>query len=329
MAIGKASDMKVYDPRIQGGFIETLVQNTNVFNEASRGAIRLSNNFQSGDYNYEALFSNISNLISRRDNTSVSAATDLALSQAEEAAVKLNWKLGPVANTLDSFRKARGGTFNEDEFMFVVGQMAAKAAMVKQTNDAALAARAALNAQSDNKHTVASSGTMETSDLVDGLSKFGDAADRVEIWLMHSKVYFDLVKSQIAANIDGVSNFNVAQGSPVTLNRPVLITDSDSLKVASGSPLVTDYYTLGLTADAVNVETSEGEIIHGEIVTGLENLAYRIQGEGAYTLGVKGFTWDVANGGANPNSTALGTGSNWDKVLSDKRDLAGVIIQSR
>lgn len=329
MAIGKASDMKVYDPRVQGGFIETLVQNTNVFNEASRNAIRLTNNFQSGDYDYEAFFANTSSLITRRDTTSVSAATDIALAQAEEARVKLNWKLGPVANTLDSFRKARGGQFDEDEFMFVVGQQAAKAALVKQTDDALLGLKASLNGQSALKHTVASNGTMATSDLVDGLGKMGDASSRVVLWIMHSKVYFDLVKQQIAANIDGVSNFNVAEGSPLTLNRPVLVTDSASLSLTSGSPEVTDYFTLGLVQSAAEVETSEGETIHSEIVTGLENLVYRIQGEGAFNLGVKGFTWDVANGGANPNSAALGTSSNWDKVYTSAKDLAGVIIQSR
>lgn len=329
MAIGKASDMKVYDPRIQGGFIETLVQNTDVFNQASRNAIRLSNNFKPGDYDYSSFFANTSSLITRRDTTSVSGVTDIALAQSEELKVKLNWKLGPIANTLDSFKKATNGQFDEDEFMFVVGEQAAKAALVKQTDDAVLAAKAFLNGQSANKHTVASDGTIATSDLVDGLSKFGDAASNVILWVMHSKVYFDLVKQQIAANIDGVSNFNVAEGNPLTLNRPVLVTDSASLYAASGSPEVTDYYTLGLTADAVDVETSEGETIHGEMVTGLENLAYRIQGEGAFSLGVKGASWDVANGGANPNGTALGTSSNWDKVYNDKRSLAGVIIQSR
>ena len=33
----------------------------------------------------------------------------------------------------------------------------------------------------------------------------------------------------ISANIDGISNFNVANAAPVTLNRPVLVTDSASL----------------------------------------------------------------------------------------------------
>lgn len=329
MGIGLASGMKVYDPRVQGGFIETLVQNTDVFNAASRGAIRLSNSFKSGDFDYESLFQNINSLVTRRDTTSTAAATAQALTQEEDIAVKLNWKLGPVENTLDSFRKSRGGVFDEDEFMFVVGEQSAKAALVKQTNDALLAARAAINAQASQKFTVAANGTITTPSLVDGLALYGDAADGIQLWVMHSKVYFNLVKEQIAANIDGVSNFAVAEGSPITLNRPVLVTDSPALAVTSGSPAVTDYFTLGLTADAVNVETSEGETIVSELVTGNENLTYRVQGEGAYNLGVQGFKWDVANGGANPNDAALGTGSNWDSTRADRRHRGGVIIQSR
>src|SRR5262245_50036231 len=53
---------------------------------------------------------------------------------------------------------------------------------------------------------------------------------------MHSKPYYDLVQSQINANITGISNFAIAQATPVTLNRPVIITDSSSLVAAVNSP---------------------------------------------------------------------------------------------
>jgi hypothetical protein len=56
-------------------------------------------------------------------------------------------------------------------------------------------------------------------------------------------------------------------------------------------------------------------------------LVVRVQAEYAYSLGIKGFKYDVANGGANPDATAVGTASNWDKVATDKKDLAGVILK--
>ena len=165
--------------------------------------------------------------------------------------------------------------------------------------------------------------------MVSGLALMGDRADRIVAWVMHSKPYYDLVKEQIAAKIDGVANFNVQTGTPITLNRPVLVTDSASLKVTSGSPAVTDYYTLGLTANGVLCEVTETSDIVIDDVTGGENIITRLQGEFAYNVGVKGFKYDVGNGAANPNATALGTGSNWDLAASDLKSVAGVVLKSR
>jgi hypothetical protein len=323
MAIGKASDFKVYQEYFQTGIVETLTQNSNAFNAASRGAIRLSTASLRGDYAYRAFFETISGLASRRDTTSVSTATDLAITQDEFISVKLSRKLGPVAQTMDAFAKAMGNR-SAEEMNILLGNQVAKAMQVEMLNSTLTAGVAALNNQSDVKYTIAASGTMTTAGLVSGLAKFGDAADRIVCWVMHSKVYYDLVAAQISANIDGVSNFNVATGTPVTLNRPVLISDSASL--TGGSP--TNYYTLGLTADALQVENSEEERMIVEPVTGLENLVVRMQGEYAYNLGVKGFKWDVSNGGANPADAALATGSNWDVASTSYKDFGGVIIQS-
>ena len=102
------------------------------------------------------------------------------------------------------------------------------------------------------------------------------------------------------------------------------MTDSTSLIAQLNSPDLNDYYTLGLVAGGVEVENSEEQEIMVQDVTGLENLVVRYQGEYAYNLGVKGFKWDVANGAANPSTSTLGTGTNWDTVFSSLKDRAGV-----
>ncbi|MNE45483.1 hypothetical protein D3C80_1397680 [compost metagenome] len=101
------------------------------------------------------------------------------------------------------------------------------------------------------------------------------------------------------------------------------------MTAGSGSAATTDYMTLGLTVDGLKVENTEEEELVIENVTGKENLITRLQGEFAYNMGVKGFKWDIGNGGANPNDATLGTGSNWDAVRGSHKDFAGVIIQSR
>lgn len=330
MAIGKASDFVVYQDQYQSGIVEVLTQNSKAFNDASRGAIVLSTISRRGDFSQAAFFQSISGLVTRRDTTSTAASTDLALTEEEIVSVKLNRKIGPVGQTRDAFRKIAAGRTSE-ELSFILGQQSAVAMQLDMLNSALTGTRAALVNQATNLYTVPTNGTLNTIGLVSGLSKFGDAADRVVAWIMHSKPYYDLVANQITANIYGVSNFNIAQGTPVTLNRPVIVTDSEALAVAggSGSTAYTNYYTLGLTVGGTLVENTEQEELVVIDITGLENLVVRYQGEFAYNLGVKGFKYDITNGGANPVDSAVGTGSNWDPAYTSLKNWAGIVIQSR
>lgn len=318
MAIGKASDFKVYQNELRGGIVETLTQATNYFNAAG-GAIALTTISRRGDFSKESFFKNIAGVVGRRDTGSTAAATSLLLSMDEIISVKLNRKVGPVDQTYDAFNKV-AMSMSPEEFSLLLGNMIGKAMQVEMLNSGLRAARAALANQA--AVTATSAATIKTSDLVTGLSKFGDAASNIGAWVMHSKVYFDLFQHQIGtgANGDVVSGVVVQGASPVTLNRPIIVTDSDALTDG------TNYFTLGLTQQGIVLENSETERTVLQEVTGLENLVVRMQGEYAYNAGVKGFKWDVANGGANPSDTALGTGTNWDAARGSHKDFAGVCI---
>lgn len=326
MADYLASNFKVYQEYLKTRAAETLQQQADVFNASVNNAIIMRTVEKPGDYEYESFFKDIASLVTRRDNTSTSSAAKLSMLQDEFVRVKLNRKIGPVDQSRDSFRKIYA-RYSEMEFAGILGGQIAVAQQLDMVNSTLLAARAALVNVSSGAmmYTVPSSGSVTTTSLVDTLAKMGDRADRVVAWVMHSKVYFDLVKEQIGQKITGVSNFNVQTGTPITLNRPVIVTDSDSLK--AGSPL--DYYTLGLTANAALCEVTETSDIVIDDITGNEVLMTRLQGEFAYNVGLKGFKYDVATGGANPNATALGTGTNWDKAATDDKSLAGVVLKSR
>lgn len=330
MTIGTRNNFVIYQNELRGGVVETLTQASNFFNAAG-GVISLSSVSRRGDYSKESFFKNINGLVSRRDTTSTSDATDLPLTMDEIISVKLNRKIGPVTQTLDAFRKL-AMSMTPQEFSVLLGGMVGKAMQVEMLNTALRAARAALNNQADVTFTVENNGKISTAALVSGLSKFGDAAAQVSAWVMHSKVYFDLFQHQIgtSGNGDVVAGVVVQQGGPLTLNRPVLVTDSEALKVSggSGSGASADYFTLGLTPMGIVIENSETEEVVTDTITGKENLLVRLQGEFAYNLGVKGFKWDT-NSGANPVDAAIGTGSNWDPARSSFKDFAGVIIKSR
>lgn len=325
----------IYPELVHLGMVETLQQNSDAFNAASLNTVRLVSNALMGDFSHESFFKTISGLIRRRNVASGSpgneGVTAKEMSVDEFVSVKLNRGIGPVDQTLDSFRKL-GMSADFEVISFTLGEQIAKAVQIDSLDSGlrsvtgALLNQAALNI--DIGGSVSPQRSITTNDLVDTLAQFGDKASEVRMWVMHSKVFFDLVKSQITANIDGVSNFAVAQATPITLNRPVLVTDSAALVSTSSPNTLTQYVTLGLVENGVVLQESEDTLIHTDIITGNENIVARMQGEYAFNLGLKGFRWDVTNGGVNPTDTALATGTNWDKAATADKDLAGVAIQS-
>ena len=326
MAIGTGATFQLYHDEFYGGFIETVQQNTDVFNAASAGAITLATDFHEGDYQKEAFFDVVASLISRRDTTSVSAATDLDLTSDEFVGVKLNRTIGPVAKTLDSWKKIGR---DQSALSFVMGQQIAKAVMQEQVNRAIAALEAKLDsvAALEEDDTAA---VITNAGMVDLISKQGDAAGDLVAFVMHSKVYYDLLKVQVADAIYRANGVSIMQGTPATYGRPVVVTDSASLVETDGvSSGIDAYSSLALFRGAATVKISEPTDIVLDLVTGLDNLVYRLQGEYAYTLALRGCTWDVTNGGANPTDAAVATATNWDTQVADNKLLPGAILKTR
>jgi len=323
MATTLASDMRIYEAQFQTGLTETLQQNTEVFNAASNGGIILRSAAQKGNYEYNAYYSAISSLVTRQDITSDAALTPTKLAQIENIAVKLHAK---SASDL-TYKSAKMAGVSFDEMIFAHGQQVAKAYTVKMVNDALLSARVALANQADvtNDITGATNKTISHSALLKTLAKFGDQNDRVACWVMHSQQFFDLGIQSITDDIVNVADGIVRRIDVPGLGRPILVTDSASLIATADTP--DSFFVLGLVAGGVDVNESEPMQSVVDQVTGLEQLVVRAQSEMAYSLALKGFKWDVGNGGANPDGTALATATNWDKIATDVRDLAGVVLK--
>ncbi len=324
MAIGKSTDFIIYQEQFFGGATEVLEQNANGFNAASANCIQLIPSRLKGDYEKESFMKAISGIVSRRDITSTATVTDLALTQGEAVAVKVAKKIGPVANTLDSLRKIAS---DPQEFSFILGQQWGKSMALDQINTSIAGVTAALTGVSAlvNDVTSATTKTVTHNHLVNTIAKMGDAGNRIAAFVMHSKTYYDLLNQSISDKIFEVASTSVFNGTVASLGRPVIVTDAPALLVA-GTP--NTYRTLALVEGAVTVKDSEEREVVSDLVTGLENLVIRIQGEYAYNLGVKGFTWDTANGGANPADAAIATSSNWDKVATDNKSCAGAVLVS-
>lgn len=323
MAIGKASDMVIYQAEFQSGLIEGLNQNVALFNEQTRGAIQLVPAALKGHFGKAAFFKDVSSLVTRRDITSTAGVTDLAMTQDENISVKLNRKIGPVAQTLDAIKKAG---LTEAQASFAFGQLAASRKMKDMVNSALIAVEAAIqgNTAMNLDITGEATKTASTGALVRTLAKFGDMAGDIVCWIGHSKPYYDILNGMISDKVTGLADLVTIQGGiPATLGRAFVITDAPALTDANGS-LADTYNTLGLVSGAVVVTESEADSFATEIVTGLENLARRWQSEYGYNVECKGFKWDIANGGINPSDATLGTTTNWDQVAYDDKLTAGV-----
>ena len=323
---GTAANFTIYNDEFYGGFVETIQQNVDAFNAASANALILETDLHEGNYQKEAFFDVISSLVARRDNTSVSSVSDLTMSSDEFVGVKLNRRIGPVAQTADAWRKI---SKDPAEMSFIIGQQSARAVQQEMLNRALAALEAKLDSVAALEHS-ATSATITTEGLVDGMSKFGDASNQIVAWVMHGKVFHDLLKDQITDAIYRADGVQIMQGIPATLGRPVIITDSSSLVEADGvSSGVDAYSTLGLTRGAAVCKNSEPPLTVMDLVTGTQNITYRFQGEYAYTLSLRGCEWDVANGGTNPADAAVATATNWDTQVADNKLLPGIIVKSR
>lgn len=322
MAIGKASDLKVYTDYYHSGVVEGLANKVTAFNGATQNTIIMDNESILGDYGYRSFFNRLGTLVNRRDTTSVSAQTPTTLTQEEFISVKLNRKVKELQMTGDAWRKIGK---DPQQMSYVIGVMVGEDMAEEYLTTSLLALRAAIVNQANllSDVTGASTTTMNTANLYSGKKKLGDRQGEIKLWIMHSKVSGDLIDAAVANKIYGEAGLTVYGGMPGTYGVPVLVNDNASLITDS-----TNYYTLGLTQGAAIITNSEAKDVLWDKVGGLENITYRFQAEHAYNLEIKGFKWDVTNGGANPTSTNVGTGSNWDLAVTSYKNAAGICIKS-
>lgn len=329
MPSGIANDFIIYDTQFFGGLTEILEQNATVFNGASQGAMNLVTRRMRGNFEQESYMRSIAGLVVRRDTTLAdTAVADTPLVQAEIVGVKSNLRIGPIADTLDAFKKISA---DPGVFSLLLGRQIAPAIMIQFANAGLTAVAGAIRSQAPlvNDITAAATPTVTNDSLISTLALYGDAGNRVVAWVMHSKVFYDLMRNQVA---QGASLFEipglVVRGGETNvpgLGRPIVVTDSPALVDAGAGP---DYFTLGLTADALEVAESEERSIVTDIVTGQEQLKQRIQGEIAVNYKVKGYQWNIAAGGENPTDAALGTAANWTLASTDLKSTAGCVLQS-
>jgi hypothetical protein len=331
MATTASGDVKIYNPQMQGAFVETIQQNTDAFNAASLGTLEFRTRELRGNYDYEAFFKETSN-IARRNPASESSSTVAAtkLEQEEFIGVKLNRRNGPYEWNLSAAGLAG---FDPIRFSIAVGEQTA-VATPKEMIDRALGA---LEAKLDDTTALKQDGsaaTISTAGLISAMSKRGDMAGDVAIWVMHSKPYFDLVAAQVASSNSVFASpafgAQIFQGAPWSMNRPILVVDSPSLisltDISTGVPV---YSTLGLVRGAATLELTAPPVAVAEgPITGSDNLYIRWQAEYAYNLKLRGCRYNTGSG-VNPTNAVVATAGSLVSSVQSTKSLPGVILKSR
>lgn len=309
MATTVNSNVIIYDELAQTAYLERVQDNLNVFNDAASGAILLADSNIVGDFSKSAFYK-IGGEIEHRDVNATGKVDVKNISMGEAVGVKIPFKYGPYGIT-EEVMKRRGR--NVEEFSVTVGQDYADALIAGYFKFASAAVTAAIESNTDMKAS-ASMATYGKKALTQGLRKFGDKFDRVRLFVMNSATYFDLVDDAIGQKIFGEADQVIYGGTPGTMGRAVLISDT-----------VKDNTILGLQQGAVRVTASQLPTFRASAIDDEENLGIRIRAEGAFNLDVLGYSYKVSSG-ANPNLATVGASANWEKHVASNKNTAGVII---
>lgn len=317
MAQHSGQNWVIYQEQFWAGFTEVIQQNTTVFNQASNGAIVLRTESSKGDYTQTSFIKEMAGLIQYRNIESVGAASDIDMDMDEDVSVKVARRIGPVARTLDSWKK-----IGEDPqtMSFLLGQQTGVAALADYINTITPVLVAA-----NGLAATATTADIVYGDLVNMQAALGDASGRIVSWLFYGLPFHDLMKDSLGNyKIENVAGMMIVEGTIGTMGRPAIVTDSAGLRNTTPTP--DQFSSFGLTEGAVEIVVSEDSPgnIESDLVLGLDNLVMRMQGEYAFNISLKGFKWNIAAGGRNPNAAALATQANWVQNVTDLKSSFGV-----
>ncbi len=314
------SNMKVFNREVQTATIETLAQMVDKFNQASAGAIVLTPQGFEGDYRFENFWQGIHSAQRRVDRYAVnSAASSTPLQQLQEIGVKVAGGFGPVLwepGQLTWVQK------NPGEAVEVISRNLAEAILKDQLNTAIAAACAAFEAGTTNTTYDAGTSVLSYRHINRAHALFGDHSQLLVADVMDGVSFHNLIDANLAneATLFSAGNVRVVD----ILGRRVVVTDAPALR-ETPSTTTNDAKILSLVAGGITVYDGSDLITNIDTTNGKLRIETTFQADYTFGLALKGYQWDVSNGGKSPTDIELATGSNWDKVATSWKHTAGVL----
>lgn len=313
------SDLAVFSEFTYSGFQAVIAQQIDLFNAASGGAIVLQSDAVQGDFSDTAFWGRIQGLVRRRNAYGSGTVAEKSLEHLIDTMVKVAAGTPPVRIDPSQFEWIQQ---NQEEGGAIYGQQLAEATLADMLNTGLMAYVAALSDKADAFYD-ATAEDVSFRTLLNGSAKFGDRADAIRVWAMHSTTMFDIFGAALS-NTEGLFNFGTVNVRQDGFGRPMIVTDSPSLVNVADDP--DTHYVAGMTPGAIMVTTNGDFVQNVETKNGNENIVRTIQSEWSYNLGIKGYSWDKSAGGKSPNDAALATSTNWDRNMESVKDTAGVLL---
>lgn len=312
------SDMKVYNDDIVGTTIELLGQKTDQFNAASGGAIVLSTAAWRGDFSRESFFNQIASAKRRVDRYATNATqAATALTQGELVGVKVAGGFGPIL-----FEPAQMTWLNEDPASAIraISEGFSDALLADQLNTAVGAAVAAVSGQTALVNDVSATAGISLQALNGSHAKFGDQSQLLITDVMTGATWHNLVGKAL----DNSNQLFVSGNVMVVdiLGKRYVVSDIPAL-LETGTP--DKAKVLSVVASGIVVDNASDIISNVDTSNGKQRIETTWQADYTFGLRLKGYSWDVANGGKSPIDSELFTASNWDKAVAENKHTLGTL----
>lgn len=319
------TNMKVFNAQLQTATIETLAQMVDKFNAASAGALVLTTQGWEGDFRFENFFQSLHAAQRRVDRYAANSnASSTALAQLQEIGVKVAGGFGPILWEPGQLSWVQ---MNPARAVEAISRNLAEAMMKDMLNTAIAAAVAAIENQGAS--TVYDTGTgraITYRDINQAHAKFGDMSQLLVADIMDGATYHNLID----LNLANAEELFVAQSVRIVdiLGKRVVVTDAPALRETPATS-TNDIKVLSLVAGGATVYDAGDLITNIETTNGKLRIETTMQADYTFGLALKGYQWDVQNGGKSPTDAELATGSNWDKVATSIKHTAGVLTLSQ
>lgn len=312
------SNMQVYNDEIVGTTIELLGQKTDVFNAASGGAIVLSSAAWKGDFSKESFFNQIASARRRVDRyAAIAVQAPTALTQGEHVGVKVAGGFGPVL-----FEPSQMTWLNEDPASAIraISEGFSDALLQDQLNTAIASAVAAVSGQAALVNDVSATAGLTLNALNNSHAKFGDQSQLLVADVMTGAAWHKLVDKALTNSSQLFASGNVMVVD--ILGKRYVISDIPALYEA-GTPNKSK--VLSVTASGIIVDNTSDIIANMDTSNGNTRIQTTWQADYSFGLKLKGYSWDVTNGGKSPTDAELATASNWDKAVAENKHTLGTL----